>query len=108
MERWWCVGWVGNSLHSKKIGFFALFFQWFQITVGVRMKNLSLILSNVFNWPALNNNPVLKFVGVLVIFGIITALQLGGTKYTATIARWGFVIGILLMSVIFFGLAIAY
>lgn len=103
-------GWVGNSLHSNKIGFFALFFQWFQITVGfVTMSYFIIgILSNVFNWPALNNNPVLKFVGVLVIFGIITALQLGGTKYTATIARWGFVIGILLMSVIFFGLAIAY
>jgi amino acid transporter len=27
-------GWVGNSLHSDRLGFMALFFQWFQITVG--------------------------------------------------------------------------
>lgn len=103
-------GWVGNALHSEKLGFFALFFQWFQITVGfVTMSYFIIgILSNVLNWSALNTNPWLKFLGVLVIFGIITLLQLGGTKYTAIIARWGFIIGIILMSVVFFGLAIAY
>ena len=28
-------GWVGNALHSDRLGFMALFFQWFQITVGL-------------------------------------------------------------------------
>lgn len=103
-------GWVGNALHSERVGFFAVFFQWFQITVGFVTMSYFIIgmLLRVFNWPALNNDPILKFIGVLVVFGLITVLQLGGTKYTAKIARWGFVIGILAMSVVFFGLAIAY
>lgn len=103
-------GWVGNALHSEKLGFFAVFFQWFQITVGFVTMSYFIIgmLSRVFNWPDLNNNPIIKFIGVLVVFGVITLLQLGGTKHTAMIARAGFVFGILATSVIFFGLAIAY
>ena len=103
-------GWVANALHSNRWGFFAVFFQWFQITVGfVTMSYFIVgILSYVFNWPELNNVPVIKFFAVLIIFGLITAAQLGGTKYTAEIAKWGFVGGILFTAIIFFGLAIAY
>ena len=103
-------GWVSHSLRSEKLGFFAVFFQWFQITVGfVTMSYFIIgILSYVFNWPALNNNPLFKFLGVLIVFGTITLLQLGGTKYTAKIAQWGFVGGIIITSIVFFGLAITY
>lgn len=101
--------WVGNTL-GEKFGFAAIFFQWFQITVGfVTMIYFILgALSYVFNFPALNTNPVIKFIGVLVVFWALTFSQLGGTKNTATIAKIGFIIGILIPAVILFVLSIAY
>ncbi|MBQ1804213.1 MAG: amino acid permease, partial [Bifidobacteriaceae bacterium] len=97
-------GWVGNALHSDKVGFMALFFQWFQITVGLVTMSYFVIgmLADILNWQALNNLPWLKFLACLVLFIIINLMQLGGTKHTAIIAKWGFMLGILLTSVIFF------
>lgn len=62
--------WVGNTL-GERFGFAAIFFQWFQITVGfVTMIYFILgALSYVFDFPALESNPFIKFIGVLVIFG---------------------------------------
>ncbi|MGX5378073.1 glutamate:gamma-aminobutyrate antiporter [Ligilactobacillus sp. LYQ135] len=101
--------WVSNSL-GNKWGFAAIFFQWFQITVGFVTMDYFIIgaLSIVFDWPALNNSPVVKFLGVLIMFWILTFIQMLGTKYTARIAKMGFVGGILIPSVIFFILSIAY
>lgn len=101
--------WVGNTL-GEKYGFAAIFFQWFQITVGfVTMIYFILgALSYVFDFPALNTNPVIKFVGVLVIFWGLTFSQLGGTKNTAYIAKTGFIVGIIIPAIILFGLVIAY
>ena len=62
----------------------------------------------MFNFPALNTNPVIKFIGVLVVFWALTLTQMAGTKYTAKIAKTGFIVGILIPSLILFGLAIAY
>ncbi|MCG4734343.1 amino acid permease, partial [Casaltella massiliensis] len=75
--------WVGNTL-GERFGFAAIFFQWFQITVGfVTMIYFILgCVSYIFNWNALNNVPVIKFIGVLVIFWLLTFSQLGGTKNT--------------------------
>ena len=103
-------GWVGNALHSDRLGFMALFFQWFQITVGyVTMCYVIIgLLSQIFNWQALNNTAWIKFIAVLVIFGIVTLLQLGGTKYTTTIAKIGFIVGILVSAIILFIFAIIY
>ncbi len=101
--------WVGNTL-GEKFGFAAIFFQWFQITVGfVTMIYFILgALSYVFDFPALNTNPVIKFIGVLVIFWVLTFSQLGGTKNTAKIAKTGFIVGIVIPAIILFGLVIAY
>lgn len=101
--------WVGNTL-GEKFGFAAIFFQWFQITVGfVTMIYFILgCLSYIFNFPALNSVPLIKFIGVLVIFWTLTFSQLGGTKNTAKIANAGFIFGILIPALILFGLAIAY
>lgn len=73
--------WVGNTL-GERFGFAAIFFQWFQITVGfVTMIYFILgALSYVFDFPALESNPFIKFIGVLVIFWGLTFSQLGGTK----------------------------
>ena len=71
--------WVGNTL-GERWGFAAIFFQWFQITVGfVTMIYFILgALSYVLNWPALNSNPLIKFIGVLIIFWGLTFSQFGG------------------------------
>lgn len=101
--------WVGNTL-GERYGFAAIFFQWFQITVGfVTMIYFILgALSYVLNFPALDNDPFIKFLGVILIFWGLTFSQLGGTKNTAKIAKLGFIIGIIIPSIILFGLAIAY
>ena len=65
-------------------------------------------LSYVFDWPALNSNPMIKFIGVLVIFWILALSQFGGTKYTAKIAKIGFIVGILLPAAILIILALVY
>ena len=101
--------WVSQTL-GERFGFAAIFFQWFKITVGfVTMIYFILgALSYVLNFQALNTDPLLKYIGLLVIFWGLTFSQLGGTQRTAKIAKAGFVVGILIPSVILFGLAAAY
>ncbi|MDM0616876.1 glutamate:gamma-aminobutyrate antiporter [Clostridium perfringens] len=101
--------WTGNNL-GKKYGFANLFFEFFEITVGfVTMIYFILgALSYVFDWSALNSNPMIKFIGVLVIFWILALSQFGGTKYTAKIAKIGFIVGILLPAAILIILALVY
>lgn len=101
--------WVGESL-GNRWGFAAIFFQWFQITVGFVTMDYFIVgsLSIIFDFPEMNNNPWFKFFSVLVIFWLITLLQFGGTKYTAKIAQIGFVIGIIIPSIVFFGFSIGY
>ena len=101
--------WVGNTL-GERWGFAAIFFQWFQITVGfVTMIYFILgALSYVLNWPALNSNPLIKFIGVLIIFWGLTFSQFGGTKNTAKIAKAGFVFGVVVPAIILFILGIMY
>ena len=101
--------WVSATL-GERWGFAAIFFQWFQITVGfVTMIYFILgAFSYVVNWDALDNVPWIKFVGVLVVFWALTFSQLGGTKYTARISKVGFIGGILIPGLVLFGLAIGY
>lgn len=101
---------VGNTL-GRRWGFAALFFQWFQITVGfVTMAFFILAaLAYVFQWDALYNNPLVMFFGVAIIVWLLTLTQLGGTKYTARISKIGFVGGIILpVLVLLIGLIIYF
>ena len=88
--------WVGNTL-GRRWGFAALFFQWFQITVGFVTMSFFILaaLAYVFRWDALYNNPLVMFFGVAAIVWVLTLTQLGGTKYTARISKVGFVGGII-------------
>lgn len=99
--------WVGNTL-GKRWGFAALFFQWFQITVGFVTMSFFVLaaLAYVFKWDALYKNPLVMFVGVAIIVWALTFTQLGGTKFTARISKVGFLGGILLpAAILFVGLA---
>lgn len=101
--------WVSNTL-GRKWGFAAIFFQWFQITVGFITMIYFIVgaLSYALNWPALNTNSWLKLIATLVIFWLITFSQFGGTKNTAKIAKVGFFVGIVATGVILFLLGIIY
>lgn len=102
-------GWVSNAL-GQRFGFAAIFFEWFQVTVSFVTMSYFILgaLSYVFDWPALNTNPWMKFIGVLLIFWGLTITQLLGAKKTAQIAQVGFIAGILIPSLIFFVLAAFY
>ncbi len=101
--------WVGNTL-GKRWGFAALFYQWFQITVGfVTMAFFVLAaLSYIVGWDALYNNPLVMFVGVAIIVWGLTLTQLGGTKLTARIAKIGFFGGVLVPAVVLMVGLVAY
>ncbi|MEG1990507.1 MAG: amino acid permease [Christensenella sp.] len=101
--------WSGNML-GEKWGFANIFFQWFQITVGFVTMIYFIIgaLSYVLHWDALNSNPVIKFVAVLVIFWALTFSQFKGTRLTAKISKIGFIFGIMIPAVVLFALAIGF
>lgn len=101
--------WVGNTL-GRRWGFAALFYQWFQITVGfVTMAFFILAaFAYVVRWNALYDNPLVMFVGVAVIVWALTLVQLGGTKFTARISKIGFVFGIVLPVIVLFVGLVAY
>lgn len=104
VEGWESGGiysWVGNTL-GPRFGFSALFFQWFQITVGfVTMAFFILAaLAYVFKIDALYENPLVMFFGVAIIVWVLTFTQLGGTKYTERISKIGFLGGIVLPVII--------
>lgn len=101
--------WVGNTL-GRRWGFAALFFQWFQITVGFVTMSFFILaaFAYVFKWDALYNNPLVMFFGVAAIVWVLTFTQLGGTKYTARISKVGFVGGIIVPVLVLLVGLIAY
>ncbi|WP_297518721.1 glutamate:gamma-aminobutyrate antiporter [uncultured Clostridium sp.] len=101
--------WTANSL-GKMWGFAHIFFQWFQITVGFTPMLYFIVgaLSYVFNWPAMNTDPTIKFTTMIIIFWALTFSQFGGTKYTALISKIGFFVGILIPAIILLILGLYY
>lgn len=101
--------WVSNTL-GERWGFAAISFTYFQIAIGfIPMLYFVLgALSYVLKWPELNSDPLVKTVAALIIVWFLAATQLGGTKYTARIAKAGFLGGILLPAAILVVLAILH
>jgi len=101
--------WVSNTL-GERWGFAAISFTYLQISVGfIPMLYFILgALSYVLNWPELNTDPLIKTVAGLVIVWFLAFTQLGGTKYTARIAKAGFLGGILLPAAILVVLALLH
>lgn len=102
-------GWVSHTL-GERFGFSAIFFQWFQVTVSFVTMSYFILgaLSTITHLPMINDNPWIKFLGVLIIYWGLTFMQFKGTKRTAKLSKSGFLWGILLPSIIFFILAIVY
>ena len=101
--------WVSNTL-GERWGFAAISFGYLQIAVGfIAMLYFVLgALAYVLNWPELNTDPIIKTIAGLVILWVLALTQLGGTKYTAIIAKVGFFGGILIPALVLVGLSIAY
>ena len=101
--------WVGNTL-GRRWGFAALFFQWFQITVGFVTMSFFILaaFAYVVKWDALYNNPLVMFFGVAAIVWVLTLTQLGGTKFTARISKVGFVGGIIVPVLLLLGGLVYY
>ncbi|CAK7193003.1 putative glutamate/gamma-aminobutyrate antiporter [Commensalibacter sp. Nvir] len=101
--------WVSNTL-GERWGFAAISFSYLQIAIGfVPMLYFVLgALSYILNWPALNENPLIKTVAGLIILWGLALTQFSGTTYTARIAKVGFFFGILLPALILIFLAIGY
>ncbi|EOI53555.1 amino acid permease [Enterococcus gilvus] len=101
--------WVGKPL-GEKYGFAALFFQWFQVTVGFVTMIYFIVgtLAYILKIPAINEDPLFKFLTVIGIFWLLTLLQLKGTETTAKLAKYGFSIGIVLPVIVLLLLTIKY
>lgn len=101
--------WVGGML-GERFGFAAIFFQWFQITVCFVTIIYFMLsaLSYVFNFQAVNDNPLIKFIGVLVIFWVLTFVQLGGIRRTVQFAKYGFFIGVVTPTVLLILFSVLY
>ena len=101
--------WVSKTL-GNRLGFLAIFFQWFQITVGFITMIFFIVgaLSFVLGKPEMISNPMLYFLSVIVIFWIITISQFLGTKVTTKIAKVGLVGGILIPVSILFAMGILF
>ncbi|CAH1650653.1 glutamate:gamma-aminobutyrate antiporter [Chelatococcus asaccharovorans] len=99
--------WVTNTL-GERWGFAAISFTYLEIAFGFLPMIYFVLgaLSYILNWPALNNDPVTKTIGSIVILWVLAFTQFGGTKYTAQIAKVGFFAGILLPALLLVVLAI--
>lgn len=100
--------WVSAML-GERFGFAAIFFQWFQVTVGfITMIYFILgVLSFAFPFSALNI-PWIKLIVVLIIFWGITFLQMSGIKATEKLAKFTFIIGVAIPVFVLFLLIVVY
>lgn len=101
----WQVGgvytWCAQAF-GRRWGFTAVFLQWLQITVGfvTMLYFVTGALSYLFNWPELNTNPWTKLIGVLILFWVITIANFAGTKWTARLAMFGLLGGVVLPAIL--------
>ncbi|GEK28105.1 amino acid permease [Furfurilactobacillus siliginis] len=101
--------WVKGSL-GQRSGFIAVFFQWLQITVNFITMIYFIIgvLAFAVDMPALNSNPWLKLALFLLIYWVMTAIQLRGINGTDKVVKWTFLFGIVLPALILLGLSVTY
>jgi len=101
--------WVGTAF-GPRWGFAAIFFQWFQITIGFITMLYFIVgsLSYMIDMPVLNTDPVYKFLGVMILFWIITYLNLKGAGFVTKLTKISFTAGIILPALLLIIMAIIY
>lgn len=101
--------WVSNTL-GDRWGFAAISFCYLQIAVGFIPMIYFILgaLSYLLAWPELNSDPTIKTIAGLIVIWFLAITQLGGTKYTARIAKTGFIVGIVIPAIALLSLAVVY
>lgn len=101
--------WVGTAF-GPRWGFSAIFFQWFQITIGFVTMLYFIVgsISYMFDVPILNSDPLYKFIAVLAIFWFVTYLNLKGAGFITKLTSISFSAGIILPAALLIIMAIIY
>ncbi len=101
----WC-----SVAFGKRWGFFAIFMQWLQITIGFVTMLYFIVgaLAYLTGFHIINENPLYKFIVLIVAFWCITFMNLRGTKFTAKFATIGFTAGIIVPAVVIIVIAVVY
>ena len=101
--------WVGTAF-GPRWGFAAIFFQWFQITIGfiTMLYFITGALSYLFDAPVINENQLYKFLIVMALFWVITYLNLKGAGFISKITKISFSAGIILPALLLIVMAIIY
>jgi glutamate:gamma-aminobutyrate antiporter len=112
IENWKDGGifvWVKNTL-GKKFGFVAIFFQWLQVTVAFTAMLYFIIgiFADSFNLALLNENPIIKCLVAILLFWLISLMQLKGTKHTILVNKIGILAGILIPAALMATLSVAF
>lgn len=99
----------GTAAFGKRWGFVMIYLQFMQITIGMiaMLYFVTAAFATLFN-PAFNENAILKFATVFIVFWLVTIANFWGTKVVAKIATWGFTIGILLPAALVIALGIIF
>lgn len=87
--------WVKDTL-GERTGWTALCYQWVHITVGMCTMMYVIIgaLSITFNTPWFNTTPWVRFLLMMIILWLTTAIQVIGVRKIGRIAEWLFILGI--------------
>lgn len=101
--------WVEKML-GRRFGFAAVFFQWFQVTVGFVAMLYFIVgaLASSLGITFLQESPQTKLGAILVIFWSLTLLQLGGVKRAELIGRISLVAGIMIPGIALIALFVFY
>ena len=99
-----------DTAFGPRWGFAAIFFQWFQITIGfvTMLYFITGALSYLFDAPIINENQFFKFLVVMALFWIVTYLNLKGAGFISKLTSISFTAGIILPAVLLIAMAIVY
>lgn len=100
----------GKAAFGERWGFFMIFLQWFQITLGF-IAMLYFVANGIaytFNCTVLEKPSIIQMITMLVIFWGITIVNFKGTNITKNIATYAFLFGILFPVLILSALGIIY
>ena len=100
----------GKAAFGERWGFFMIFLQWFQVTLGfiAMLYFVSNGIAYSFNYKAIEDPSIPQMVVMLAIFWILTFVNFKGTNITKSIATYAFFLGILFPVIILAILGVIY
>jgi glutamate:GABA antiporter len=101
--------WAGTAF-GPRWGFAAIFFQWFQITIGFVTMLYFIVgaLSYLFDAPIINTSQVYKFLVIMAVFWLVTFLNLKGAGFISKLTTYSFSAGVILPAVLLIVMAVIY